>query len=472
MRISTLRCVFTFLLLSVLSLGLAISSRPSIPLFSVPDAQAADVQYLMDPLGRLKAVVDSATNQVAVYTYDETGNVRSIVHQSASQLSIIDLTPHCGVGNVTIAGTGFHPTASTVTIAGQAVAVVSATATQIVAQAPASGMGPVTVTVPGGSTTSSDSFTAGACGSGGAMGPPSISSFSPAIGTPGTTVVNITGTYYSPELSENRVAFNKYAFAPPTAATPTTVTATLPLNATTGHLSVTTPFGTGVSAGVFFIPPAPFTVADVQVMDTMTLNSSKTVTISSATKIALVAFDGNAGQRVSLAVSGSTLGTTGLSVYKPDGIPFFGATYEPFVDTLTLPLDGTYTIPVDPDAVNTGQATLTLHNVPADFSGTVTLNNATPLSVPITTPGQNAAVTFSATAGQKVTVKVTANTICKINVDLYSPSGTYLTGVSKTSCTTSFNLPQKTASVTGTYTVSINPVQALTGSLSVRVTNP
>lgn len=207
-------------------------------------------------------------------------------------------------------------------------------------------------------------------------------------------------------------------------------------------------------------------------MDSMALNSSKTVTISTATKIALVTFDGNAGQRVSLVLSASTLGTTALSIHKPDGIPFFSHTYDPFVDTLTLPLTGTYTILVDPDASNTGHATLTLHEVPANFSGTLTLNNPTPLPVPITTPGQNAVLTFSATAGQKVTVKVTNNTICQIEVVLYSPSGTSLTSVYKTSCTGSFNLPQKTAPTTGTYTVFIDPKQALTGSLSVRVTNP
>lgn len=471
MRIFTLRLVFTFLLLSVLSAALSINGRLSIPLFPVRDAHAADVQYLMDSLGRLKGVIDPVTNQVGVFEYDATGNVLAITRQNAAQLSIISFTPRCGSGEVRVLGTGFHPTASSVTIAGQAVAVLSATTTQIVAQSPTSGMGLITVTTPGGSTSSTEPFTAGVCGYAGAMGPPSISNFSPAIGTPGTTVVSITGTFYSPELSENRVAFNKYAFAPPTSATPTTVTTTVPSNATSGHLSVSTPFGTGVSAGVFFVPPSPYVATDVQVMDTMALNTSKTVTISSATKIALVTFDGDAGQRVSLAVSNSTLGITALSIYKPDGIPFFTSTYEPFVDPLTLPVSGTYTIVVDPDALNTGHATLTLYNVPPNFSGSLTLNSpAMPVST--TTPGQNAAITFSATAGQKATVKVTNNTICQIQVDLYAPSGTYVTGVYKSSCTSSFNLSQKTVSETGIYTVVIDPKQALTGSLSVRVTNP
>src|SRR5688572_20491410 len=87
----------------------------SIALFSaVRPGTAADITYIYDSLGRLRAVVDdpTATNEVAIYSYDAVGNLTSIARQSAAIVTIIEVTPEDGLEatTVTIAGTGFSAT--------------------------------------------------------------------------------------------------------------------------------------------------------------------------------------------------------------------------------------------------------------------------------------------------------------------------------------------------------------------------
>lgn len=140
-----------------------------------------------------------------------------------------------------------------------------------------------------------------------------------------------------------------------------------------------------------------------------------------------------------------------------------------FIDTITLPVDGTYTIPIDPQGSPTGSIQATLYNVPPDVTGTLTINGAAQ-TVTIGTPGQNASYTFSGTAGQLLTVHVTNNSINRVTVSLQNPDGTTATSVNSPSA--SFNLLQQTLGTTGTYTVFIDPSGSATGSLSVSVTSP
>jgi YD repeat-containing protein len=326
------------------------------------DRAEADVSYIYDALGRLVAVVDSASNQAAIYRYDEVGNLTAIERQSASVVAIIEFNPKSGpVGTtVTIYGTGFSATASqnTVGFNGTAATVTSATATQIVASVPAGATtGPITVTAPGGSATSSSPFIVGTPGA------PTITSFAPTIGTPGTPVT-ITGTNFETALANNRVRFNNVANTLPSGATATTISASVPSGTGSGRISVTTPAGSAVSPDDFFIPPPPSTAADVEVTGRMSiLGGNQTVTFGTANKIALIVFDASAGQRTTLRITGVTiLGSTLVAVDHPNGT-FFTGTYVTtsggFLN-LTLPTAGTYTIRVDPSASNVGSLTLTL----------------------------------------------------------------------------------------------------------------
>ena len=52
-------------------------------------AHAAEIDYVYDDLGRLRAV-DDPSSDTAVYNYDAVGNLLSISRQSSSVVSIID----------------------------------------------------------------------------------------------------------------------------------------------------------------------------------------------------------------------------------------------------------------------------------------------------------------------------------------------------------------------------------------------
>lgn len=96
---------------------------------------------------------------------------------------------------------------------------------------------------------------------------PTITGFTPDVGSPGT-VVTITGTTFT---NANSVKFNGFPATTFTVDSDTKISATVPTGGTTGPISVTTPGGTatssssftvliGVSMGEFFFTPTPLTV--------------------------------------------------------------------------------------------------------------------------------------------------------------------------------------------------------------------
>jgi hypothetical protein len=133
---------------------------------------------------------------------------------------------------------------------------------------------------------------------------------------------------------------------------------------------------------------------------------------------------------------------------------------------MNLPTTGTYTVYVDPDGNATGSITLLLSS---EVTGTITVNGS---SVPVTISriGQRARLTFSGTAAQQVTVRLTSNSMGSVTVSLLRPDGTQLTAT--TSSAASFNLATQTLPTTGTYTVLVDPAATNTGSINVAVTNP
>ena len=106
--------------------------------------------------------------------------------------------------------------------------------------------------------------------------------------------------------------------------------------------------------------------------------------------------------------------------------------------------------------------------MPADHAGTLTIGDpAIPVSFD---PGQNGSFTFSGTASQQVTVRLTNNGVGLLNIKLLRPDGTQM--VSSNTSAGTFNLATQTLPTTGTYTVVINPSGNNDGSLNLRVTNP
>ena len=93
-----------------------------------------------------------------------------------------------------------------------------------------------------------------------------------------------------------------------------------------------------------------------------------------------------------------------VSLVKPDGTTLgtklLVGSAGGFVDVRTLPSGGRYELLVDPLAAGTGSASVTLYDVPADVTATASPGRPS-VSVNISTPGQNARVTFTGSAGAR-----------------------------------------------------------------------
>lgn len=368
-------------------------------------SRGQSIVNVYDDTGRLIAVIHPS-GDVARYSYDAAGNLLSISRSSSSTVSVIYFTPGSGpVGTtVTIYGTGFSttPSSNTVTFNGVSATVTSSTATQIVTTVPSSATtGVIAVTSPGGSASSATSFTVSTSNA------PTITSFSPTIGTP-TTSVTVSGTNFDTTAANNSNKFNT-TYSLVSSATSTSLSTTVPALGGSGKITVSTRNGSGVSADDFFVPPSGNTASDVAVTGRMISGESKTVSLTSANKIGMILFDAVAGQRAYIKVTSSTISITDLSIYSPKNIK--GATTligtsggllegGPFTSS------GTYAIVVDPTSTNTGNFTFTLY-LSTDVSNTISANG-TGVGITTTTPGQNAQLTFNATANQRVYLKITS----------------------------------------------------------------
>jgi hypothetical protein len=211
---------------------------------------------------------------------------------------------------------------------------------------------------------------------------------------------------------------------------------------------------------------------------TLTPGGSVTATMDVRGQNGSLTFSGTAGQRVSLLGTAGMTGQVSLacdvnvSILKPDGTVLVPATCmegSGFVDAMTLAATGTYTIVVNPAQWAVGNVTLTLYDVPADTAG-VTAIGQPAVSVPLSSPGQNGILTFTGTAGQQITVRLTSSTLGWVTVRLLKPDGTQFTSVYAP--WSSFNLTTLTLPTSSTYTIVVDPDRANTGSISVAVTSP
>jgi YD repeat-containing protein len=423
------------------------------------------ITYIYDELGRLVGAVDP-NGETAKYTYDAVGNLTSISRHSSSQLSIIEFSPNGGaIGTpVNIYGTGFSstPSQNTVKFNGVTATVASSTSTQIVASVPAGATtGLITVTTSAGTATSSTAFTVGNPSA------PTITSFTPNAGSPGTSVT-LTGTNFQTVPSSNKVAFNGIN-APVSSATATSIVTTVPSGAASGRLSVRTPDGKAVSVNDFYIPPPPYAGTDVEFTGRIAFGETKVVTINTANKIAMLLFDATAGQRMCLTTSNGSIGWAYFSIIKPDGSylinPGWGNNGV-FYDATVLPATGTYTIVLDPENANIGSLTFTLTDVPPDATGTITPGGPA-VTISTTTMAQNARVTFSGTANQRISLATSNGTIGWAYFSIIKPDGSYL--ITPGWGNNGVFYDATTLPATGTYTIVIDPEYGNVGSLTLQL---
>ena len=191
---------------------------------------------------------------------------------------------------------------------------------------------------------------------------------------------------------------------------------------------------------------------------------------------ATVTFPGAAGQRVSLKMSNVTIGpstccSTKVSIRKPDGTnlvaPTNVGTAGGFIDTKTLPVAGAYTILVDPQGTAKGGMTLTLYDVPADVSATITPGGPS-VAVATTMPGQNGTVTFDGVAGRAVSLRVAwAPTLCcLVKVSISRPDGATLVAPLSVGATGAF-IDAKMLPLSGTYTILVDPQVSAAGTTTL-----
>jgi hypothetical protein len=200
-------------------------------------------------------------------------------------------------------------------------------------------------------------------------------------------------------------------------------------------------------------------------------------------------FSGTSGQRIFGIATNVTNPQAYLYLVTPGGsiqgsyvaLSNSGQTF--YMDTQALGTTGTYQLWIQHSSSNIGGETLQLNSVPADFTGTLTVPAAgakgTAVRVPTTgnlSPGQNAALTFSATAGQQLSFNVTGSTIgsaytdCLSTVTGPSPSTTQIAfgycGTGNSGFIDTVKIPS-----TGTYTFTIDPQGGATGSVSISINN-
>ncbi|MEV5951012.1 RHS repeat-associated core domain-containing protein [Streptomyces sp. NPDC051993] len=181
-------------------------------------------------------------------------------------------------------------------------------------------------------------------------------------------------------------------------------------------------------------------------------------------------FTGSVGQRLSLGVT-----STGFTSYVPvevrdpagNRIDSFtvqtGSTTQ--WDGPQLTTSGTYTLAVSPNYAGTGSLSLVL-SAPLTVGPLTTTAAAT--AVQIARTGQDAEATFSAQAGDNLSLGITSNTFPQsLSVSVIAPSGKKVVDRAYIGSgnTDSFGLPGVPES--GTYTVVVDPYQGATGALNL-----
>jgi YD repeat-containing protein len=435
-----------------------------------PQLARADVQYVYDENGRLTGVIDP-TGNAAQYNYDAAGNITSITRTTSGTVSILEFTPNAGpIGTVvTIWGTGFSatPASNTVRFNGTAATVTSAAVNKLVVTVPAGATsGTISVTSPSGSATSTQSFTITTIGS----GAPTITGFTPTIGLVGAAVT-INGTNFQPQPTSNQVYFNVAAGAATTSSA-TQIQTSVPTPATSGPISVATPYGSATSAADFFVVPSGKSVTDIGYTGRIVPDGADLVaTLNTANKMGLVVFSATRGQTLRLIVSPLTFSSVTVSVYSPWGTLIATNVVFSAGDTLLLnavPTTGTYTIRLDPGAA-TGSATLSLKTaVPLPLDGST-------VAVNLTRSGENGVFSFTTTtADQWIGVGISSLSFTPaggtLNASIYNSAGALVSNVSPFGCGSYYapggrcgarNLPA------GTYTLLIDPAGIATASMTL-----
>jgi trimeric autotransporter adhesin len=428
----------------------------------IPPQGLAGTSYIYDELGRVVQATHT-DGAVVVYRYDATGNIIAILRQSASALSIADVSPtvvHVG-SQVTIIGTGFSatPSENAVTVGGVVAAVSTASATTLTVTVPAGAQsGPVTVTVASATAISPRSIV---------VLRPAISSFAPTQVAPGASIT-LTGANLNlvPGTSVSVVGVN----ATISSITNSRIVFTAP--PASGPIQVLTSYGAAFSGGSLITIPAVIGAANVVASVPLTSGSSASLNIDQPNKYGVFTFEGTANQYLSLQISSQVRVPSNSNVvyrfYSPSHALLSSGTLSassPTIHLPRLPATGTYLVAFSGTGTVQIQADLEVNTaLPID---------GTSASLSTNLLNQSERYTFEATAGQNLGIGIRALSMPSdylAYATVYKPDGAALTSQlqcneNQTGCSFALlNLP-----ATGTYSIILRPATA-PSTMSFRLT--
>ena len=429
----------------------------------VPNNGSASVTVPNLTTGQARLMVEAADN----YFFD-ISNVNFTITPGPGP-SISSFTPANGPVGTVVTLTGDNFTGATaVTINGTAAAftVVSATSiTATVAAGTTSGL--ISVTTPAGTAVSSTAFVVGS--------PPTVTSFTPASGAVGSTVV-LTGTNFLGTVQITFGGTNAPVFA---VNSDTQITVVVPIGAVTGPITVYTTLGSGTSATSFTIPPAPRitsfnpTVGVPGTVVTITgtgFTGATTVTFNGAPA---TTFTVNSDTQITVTVpSGATTGL--LTVVNPNGVGVSTGRFTVQVPTITsfTPTSG----PIGTSVTISGNYFTNITQV--TFNGTnapgFVVNSVNQIVVSVPAGATNGPITVVSTVGSGTSATPflipPANDLCANAVALAcgqtltgTNQGATATGDPTATCTTAIRVGGVFYSVVGTgASMTVNTCNATT----------
>jgi hypothetical protein len=208
---------------------------------------------------------------------------------------------------------------------------------------------------------------------------------------------------------------------------------------------------------------------------TITLDGTPlTAVTTSGGEKANISFAGTTGHRVSVRVSSSTISSYTIAVKAPDGTVLkTSGTWGVgggFIGPVNLTTTGTYKIVLTPTSTTAkGKAVVSAWDVPADLTNAVA-TDGTLTTQTFVAPGQNGKLTFSGTAGQRISLVAGAGTTSAKNaaVSIKSPSNATVLASTAVGFSGTFFEPI-TLAETGTFTITVNPPTYTVGTVDVQV---
>jgi YD repeat-containing protein len=272
--------------------------------------------------------------------------------------------------------------------------------------------------------------------------------------------VTILGTGFIPDTAQNTVTFNGMA-ATVESATQTEITTAIPQGFSTGNVRISNVNG-------FAEKQLDITSSGPSVGITPN-GYPRTFNIVNAGQTLSLCFNGTANKNISLLLENVVFSSLLIKITAPSGSDVSSQTYSPtsgriFIDSKLLSETGAYLIKLSSPVSQTGSLNFSLHEF-EDLSVSITPDGSDTV-LPIDKPGQNSNLTFNAVSGQKISLKLRSTGIAGLVVIILRPDGSIMLNNNVSSATF---FDTMTLTVSGSYTITINPASYFTGSVTLNL---